>query len=532
MSDKLQFVDQTRQAKARRTLSAWRWWLPPAGLSLFLILVFADPFIGDWDALEYTISALRGSPSSMALGRGLFIFYNHGLYWVAHVTFGLTAERAYLVFKYAVVAQGVLTVIASWVLTRDLFESRHAATISALMVTFSPVFVIYSGQVMTDVPAQLLLTVALIVHLRGLKERRLWFVLVGPALLGAGVNLRETVGFYALWLVLAPFVCGWRFSRRTLLVGIFSTLIFLVCAGGMFGFWFLTDLSYRASWFGWRESMRTESALHPVSIRILWPWLAYFFAASPLIFISLPSAALSEWRSRRLSPGLLLAGVGLFANTLLLLNYSTAIGWRYLLTGLPALAPLCASYLTQSLSTRLRSQRRAFVTIATAIVLLGITSGVVLWPVRTRNVKVRTASKEYNQLLSQLPQDAVMISGVQTVAVKYWRAMGAGEWDVIGPGAGWPGVQLPFVIEDYLKSGRGVFLDLDPNWWSPCHWRVPEIEELATLQPRFRFRRVAQTVYEIRPKDDPFAGDQPHLEGLLPENRPEDVKKCLGPGGS
>src|SRR5260370_18826245 len=152
-------------------LSDWRWWLPPAAISLILILLFVDPFIGDWDALEYTISALRGTPSSMALGRSLFIFYNHALYLAVHSIFSLSPQHAYLLFKYAVVAQGVLAVIACWILTRDLSGSKYAATIAALLVTFSPVFVLYSGQVMTDVPALLLTTVALIVHLRALPQR-------------------------------------------------------------------------------------------------------------------------------------------------------------------------------------------------------------------------------------------------------------------------------------------------------------------------------------------------------------------------
>src|SRR6266446_6751778 len=182
-------------------LSAWRWWLVPAALALVLILVFIDPFIGDWDALEYTLSSLHGLPSSMALGRSLFIFFNHELYVIVHAAFHLQPQRAYLLFKYAVVAEGVLAVIACWVLTRDLSGSKHAATIAALLVTFSPVFVLYSGQVMTDVPALLLTTVALIVHLRGLQQRRVWLVIVGAALLGAGVNLRETVAFYGPWLL-------------------------------------------------------------------------------------------------------------------------------------------------------------------------------------------------------------------------------------------------------------------------------------------------------------------------------------------
>src|SRR6266498_2627876 len=164
-----------------RLLSAWRWWLPPAALSLILILVFVDPFIGDWDALEYTVSALRGSPSSMALGRNLFIFFNHALYVIAQAVFDLPPERAYLLFKYTVVAQGPLLVIACWTLARDLSRSYYAATIAALLVTFSPVFLLYSGQVMTDVPALLLLTLALIIHLRGLQQRRIWLVIFGAA---------------------------------------------------------------------------------------------------------------------------------------------------------------------------------------------------------------------------------------------------------------------------------------------------------------------------------------------------------------
>ena len=513
-----------------RMLSTWRWWLLPAALALILILVFVDPFIGDWDALEYTLSALRGYPSSMALGRSLFIFFNHELYVIAHAVFHLHPQHAYLLFKYAVVTQGVLAIIACWILTRDLSGSTYAATIAALLVTFSPVFVLYSGQVMTDVPALLLTTVALIVHLRGLQQRRVWLVIVGAALLGGGVNLRETVAFYGPWLVFAPFVCGWRPNRKGILLVVFSCLIFVVFAGSGFAYWFLSDPSYRAAWYGWRESMRIESALHPPAIRNVWPWLLFFLAASPLVLLTLPMAFVWEWRRLRLSPILLLAAVGLFANVLLLLNYSTAIGWRYLSTGLPALVPLCSNFLFQYLSRRLGTERRAFITATVAIALIGIAIGVYLWPLRSATREVRAAANEYDKELTKVPRDAVMISGAQTVAIIYWRGIGAGEWDVIGPGAGWPGPQLPVVIAKHLNRGRRVFLDADPRWWQPCGWHVAEVEELARLESRFHFRRISSTIYEIRPVEDLSATDHPHLENLLPERRPGDSKKCFNPG--
>lgn len=530
MSDKLQFVARSRATKASALLSAWRWWLGPTLLALALILIFVDPFIGDWDALEYTLSALHGLPSSMALGRSLFIFFNHELYVIAHAVFHLQPQHAYLLFKYTVVAQGALTVIACWILTRDLSNSKHAATIAALLIAFSPAFVLYSGQVMTDVPALLLTTLGLIVHLRGLQQRRVWLVIVGAALLGAGVNLRETVCFYGPWLVFAPVVCGWRPNRRGILLVVLSVLVFAIFAGSGFAYWFLFDPGYRAAWYGWRESMRVESALHPVSIRIFWPWLLFFLATSPLVLLTLPPAFVWEWRRRRLSPMLLLAAVGLFANLLLLLNYSTAIGWRYLSTGLPALLPICSSYLFQSLSRRLGTERRAFITAAVVIALIGFATAAYLWPLRRATREVRAAGKQYHEELMKVPRDAVMISGAQTVAVIYWRGMGTGEWDTIGVGAGWPQGHLDSTIADYLKSGRRVFLDADPRWWQPCGWHVSEVNELVTIEPRFHFRRISPAIYEIKPQTDSSAPDQPHLENLLPERRPADAKKCFSSG--
>ena len=201
--------------------------MPPALLALALTLYFIDPFIGDWDGIDYTMLSLAGYPSSMALGRNLFIFGNHALYELAHALFGVAPESAYLVFKYAVVAQTPLAVIACWVLARDVTDSIYSATLAALFVVFSPIFVLYGGQVMTDVPSVLLLAIALILHLRGIRKHRVSLVIAGAALLGLGVNLRETMAFYAPWLALAPFLLGWKLRRRELSYVALSLLVFL-----------------------------------------------------------------------------------------------------------------------------------------------------------------------------------------------------------------------------------------------------------------------------------------------------------------
>lgn len=516
----------TGKLRAESFWSLWRWWLPPALIALSLVLYFTDPFIGDWDGVDYTILSLAGYPSSMALGRNLFIFGNHALFVIARSVFGLEPENAYLLFKYTVVAQAPLTVIVCWRLAQRFSESKFTATTAALLVTFSPVFVLYGGQVMTDVPSVLLLVVSLLVHLRGIHSKNFLLIMAGAALMGLGVNLRETIGLYLPWLLFGPFVCGWKVGKRELGYVALSLLVFTICAFGWFAYWFITDPYYRGVWFGWRESMRQESSRHPVTIGNLGPYLMYFFISAPLVFISLPFAPIREWRMRRLSPLLFLWVVGLVANLMLFFNYSTTVNWRYFLTGLPALVPLGAHSLLHVVERVTGSMRSAFITCIVVIASLALIFAIYLRPISSEFIERRAMSKQYKQNLQAVPSDAVMISGAQTIAVIYWKAIGLGQWQTIGTGGGWPGDGLFSEIQNHLSQGRRVFLDSDPRWWSPCGWQKSEIPLIVELEKHFAFRRVTENIFEVRPLSDQSATDEPNLERLLPENRPEDTVRC------
>ena len=462
----------------------------------------------------------------MALGRNLFIFGNHVLFVVANTLFHLQPENAYLLFKYAVVAQAPLGVIACWYLSFKFTRSLYVATIAALLIVFSPVFVLYAGQVMTDVPSVLLLSGALIIHLRGIEQRSLWQILVAAALMGLGMNLRETIGFFAPWLVVGPLAFGWKLRGRQLWYVLTSCLVFVVFAFGWFGYWFVTDPHYRTIWHGWRESMREESSRHPVALVNLRPFVMYLFITAPLVFLTLPFAPFSEWRKRGFSPLLVLWLVGLLSDLLLFFNYSTTVNWRYFLTGLPGLVPLSAQWLFDFAQSRLRTPTRAFVACTGAIVAIALLFITYMRPVSFEFIERRAMSKDYKHRLVQVPPDAIMISGSQTIAVTYWAAIGAGKWKTIGTGGGWPGSKLGLVIQDYLGEGKRVFLDSDPRWWLPCGWQRDEIPGIVNLENQFNFRRVTDTIYEIRPRSDVTAGDKPNLKRLLPENRPDDTRKC------
>jgi hypothetical protein len=525
-------VDESRDhgGSALSTRQAWRWWLPPTLSALLFTIYFIDPFAGDWDALDYTIHAVRGEPSSMLFGRMLFIFTNHAAYRAAHALFGLPAEQAYLLFKYMVVAQTPFAVVACWTLARELSGSVRTATVAAFMLALSPFFIVYSGQAMTETPSILLLSVALITHLRGVRGRVSWQVLAGAGLLGLCVNIREPVGFFGVWLAIAPFCCyGWKLKRCELFLTALACLIFLACALGPFAVWWLLDVNgYRANWYGWLASMRAESAVHPVKLSNLVPFLQLFFIAAPAAFLALPFALRREWREHRVwTPLLVMALVGLFVQLMLLANYSTVINGRYQLTGLPGLFPLAAAYLLRRVSERTRrrgssnssnsgGQRRAFIYTCTLVSVAALLTGVLVYVFASRTLASHALTKEYRARLATVPRDAVLMAGAQTVAVNYYRGLGVGEWDVIGTGGGWPGAEgVTRQIEWHLASGRRVFVDTDQRLWSMDSWHAQETRALVELETRFRFRRFSGTLYEIRPPGDETARDDPNLRRLL-----------------
>jgi hypothetical protein len=500
----------------RSLFKAWRWWLPIAVLTFALALVFTDPFAGDWDALDYTVLAVKGEPSTMLFGRMLFIFTNHFAYKIAHALFGLRVEHAYLLFKYIVVCESPFAIVALWTLARDLTNSLRAATVAALLLALSPFFILYSGQAMTEIPSLLLLSVALTIHLRGLRRRKAWLVILGAALLGAGNNVREVAALYGVWLVVAPVACGWRFSRRDLLVVAISCAIFFLCAFAPFAYYYFGDVhNYRAGWHGWVDSMRSEESVHPVRLKNFAPLFFFFFVAAPLALVALPVAAFKEWRARGFTPLLALALVGLFANLMLVTHYSTIINGRYLLTGLPGITPLVADFFVRYEARRARSLQRGFRVVLCGVVAVAFCFNAFFLFVSWQTIQGHGLTKEYGARLAQLPTDAVVMAGGQTVSVNYYRGIGLGHWDVIGTGGGFPEGRLGEVIDEHLRDGHRVFLDTDPRLWFNDAWRGGETRELVAVAPRYRFRRVSETIYEVRPTDDASAHDDPNLQKLL-----------------
>src|SRR5215475_3009862 len=96
---------------------------------------------------------------------------------------------------------------------------------------------------------------------------------------------------------------------------------------------------------------------------------------------------------------LLLWSIAAFADVLLFLNYSTAVNWRYFLTGLPGLAPLAGTWLLSVGKRLLGNTQRAFVGVLAVIGAFAITFSLVMRPVSYEFIERRAMSKDYQKQL-------------------------------------------------------------------------------------------------------------------------------------
>lgn len=513
------------KTKSKSFWSLWPYWFAPAALSLVLALYFQDPFSGEWDSLDYTVYAVQSwFPSTLLLGRILFIYVNRIAYLVSSTFFGLQAQDAYLLFKYMVIFETPLAIISMWVLARELTHSARGATLAALILVFSPFFILMSGQVMTEIPSVLIFCVAITIHIRGLRARRVSLIMAGAALLGLGVNVREGVGLFGAWLALAPFVYGWKFDSDSLKLILAAGLVFIICALGPFAVWFLSDMDrYRFHWLRSWAGTASESQRHPISLENLGMLFRWFFLTSPLAFLLLPFAAWWQWLSARMSPVLLMGILGIFANLALISHYSMVLHGRYSLTGLPAIAPLVAIYMIHlfdrvgaKLPRLLTREGRRLGFASGALLLIGVgilNTFLFLIPSRPSNLVCHQNWLNYKTRLDKIPsENSVIMASDMTVAVNYWSGMGAGNWKVIGCGSGWPGNdKIVSVIQKYLDDKQRVFIDTDPKLWRYDGWQSDETEAAKRLDKNFRFRHLSDTIYEICPITDLTANDNPDL---------------------
>ena len=439
-------------------LRDWLCWLPLVLLSWWLAWRMQDPFISDWDGFDYTAQAVEGVPTALGLGRALFLGYNHWLWRGAQRWLQWPAAEAYLVLRYAVIAQTGFAVIGFYALFKELAAQRLAAFLSTLLIVASPYFIIYSGRAMSEIPGLLWMSWALWWLTRSARRGRVNQFVCAAVLLGLSANLREFAVFYFPAILLIGRVA--RVSWLRCITA--SALAMLAACGGMI-FWAWRDgvnyINAVAQWYGLSGK---ERQLNPVTRQNVYWLFRYAFDNSAVVtLVSVP--ALAWLAAQRKHYALLWLGIcGLLADAALVMNHDLAVNPRYLLTGLLGLAAVVGWALAEWMR---QFKWRAAPLLCGLLILTQGSYHHVARELYQQNWAA-WAARDYYDGIRDLPWHAAFIVGSRTPLIHFYAGVGAHRyWAVIAPGSGWPDEKLDDRIADLMMAGRAVYVDFNPELW-------------------------------------------------------------------
>ena len=439
----------------------YRIWLPLMLVSWWLAWKNQDLFISDWDGFDYTAYTVRGWPSPLGLGRTLFLGYNHLIWLIAHHWFGIPPEGAYLPLRYGVIAQSGPAIVGIYALGKELTANRLAAFFGGLLIALSPFYITYSGRVMSEIPALLLLGWSLWWMLKSLRLEARNRFLIASCLVGLSANIREFAVFYLPFIVLATQVYypgrkGWKLG-----LGAFVLAAFGAVAGIIFWTIYNPDLFW-PSMINWYKLSAQERRVHPVTSRNLTYLIDFAYTCSAAVTLLTPFALGWLWFRKNLRLLFWLGACGVVADLVLLANHDLAVNPRYLMTGLLGLGIVggwCLAELVKAYRFR---------TAPLFIVLIVVTyNGYHQMRLELGWQRdAALAAKNYISRIESMPGNAAFIVGSRTPLINFYYTIGARPlWKTIASGSAWPDDKLDSVIDELLGDGRPVYVDFDPELW-------------------------------------------------------------------
>ena len=457
------------------------------------LLYFAGraPFAGQWDSFDYLKQIATHRLSDLGFGRPVFIAYNIALWETMRKVFGLGPHQLEAVAMAGTILLGGIGMWLFLCLARKLLPAR-AAQMAALGFLLSPLYAIYSGYVMTEVPMLAALLAAAVLLWSSDAGRLGGKDLAGGAFFGIAVGIREQAATLAgafLWILLVR--RGTLSSRRRSILR-FSAAALATALAPALAIYFHDPASFARRIENWLRILPTGETHLWKNIQAS---LLYTFLLCPAAWSAALGAAvrrLNVWRRRRAEENsrsgdsacapeqagsraatqshawrLETSSAKIFRGIALSLALPLAVLWRdadvqlhprYLLVVLPASMILCAS-----LYHRWAPSPRAFA-VWTALHLLAFgATWVVVQPFR----QLQREKKEFARIVRErVPGEALLLAGSYSPVFDYYRALGERpQWTILWSGWGWERNKEEAAILDAWKQGRPVYLCDGPAAW-------------------------------------------------------------------
>ena len=329
----------------------------------------------------------------------------------------------------------------TFILGRALGLKAAWAWFGALLLAASPLYIFLSVQTLSDLPAMVWVTAAILFAWK--SRERTWLAFAAGAELSIGVLVRPTniLALLPVAIAIGPSSRRWL----ALIAGGVPGAMFL---GGFnhaaYGHVLATGYGGHGSYFGWQCA--------PVTMAWYALWLPVLLTPLCLLSTGLPML----WRQGPVPCACLAAWAFVFPVFYLFYSFSHETWWflRFVLPAFPAFI-VAALLVGQKLSARLTTGLRPWWLAAAAIVVL---ANGALWSRRLHAFSVGRNELVYPQMAGwlgeHLPSNAVVAAMQTSGSLFYYTEFPVIRWDLIEP------ADFERIVATCSAAGRPVFAAL------------------------------------------------------------------------
>ncbi len=426
------------------------------------------PFFGQWDSFDYLKQTVTHRLSDLGFGRPVFIGYNIALWEVSRRLFGLAVAQVDAVLMAGVIIAGGLGILAFSGLAGRMLHGR-AARMAVLALLLSPMYAVYSGFIMTEVPMLAVLTTAAFVLWTGGERYPTLSCLAGGTLFGLAVGIREqaiTLGAGFLWIL---FVRRSGLAARARAFCLFGAIAAVAIAAPVLALYINNPARFFA---------RTQTWLHSIPMGESHFWgnlqatLLFALAVCPGAWLGLLAAGIRRFRyapsprhgteaetGRKIPhPVWGFVCAVLLPLAALLRDADVQIHPRYAMIILPGTLILCVVLYNRWLPGRKAAVGWVLLQFAVfAVAQIGI------MPLR----QIQREKREFTRLVMRsVPDSALVIAGGYSPILDYYRGIGEKPaWYVLWSGWGWDRRSAESTIRGSWRQGQPVYWCNGPYGW-------------------------------------------------------------------
>jgi hypothetical protein len=466
-------------------------------LAFYLYLAGSAPYLGQWDSFDYLKQIVTHQFSALGIGRPVFVGYNIVLWESMRKILGLVPLQVETVVMLGIVLFGVSGVLLFQRLSRELLSSP-ACQMAAVALVVSPVYAIYSGYIMTEVPMLAVLMASALLIWKSGDRSRPWQDIAGGILFGLAVGIREqaltlsAAFLWILWSRRSGAACRFRSMLR------FGVAAGIIILAPVFVFYFYDPTAFAGRIQTWFRAIPLGSSQFRNNMEFS---LLYAFILCPGAWLATAGAGVYRLFTKRRSrlsvnspeinsiPNPIWGLLCCLVLPMLVLWRDADVQPRYLLILLPASLIFCASLFHRWIPSR----RGLVIWGVVQVLFLGLAL-TAFWPYRQTQIEKMEFARSMRE---SIPDAGLIIAGNYSPILDYYRGIGERpQWQIVWSGWDWDVKALDANIHEAWDNNLPVYLSTDPKGWSNFETEFLDVHIL--LKDRKK-QQIVKNLYRVYP---------------------------------